>query len=96
MTFERWIVQEWNPAYEAFYVWGKCGSDYRFWSYHNARNHYEEYKKEFHYTPCIYRYCKIEIQPETIINTAVHSTIDLNDKEINLTQTVEPETMKFA
>ena len=97
MTIERWIVQEWNPAYEAWFTWGKCGSDYRFWTWQNARNHYEEYKKDFHYSPSMHRYCKTEIQLETIISTEVHSTISLDGEEINLTtQTVEQDEMKFT
>ena len=97
MTIERWIVQEWNHAYEAWYTWGKCGSDYRFWTWENAKNNYAEHKTDIHYAPCMYRYCKIVIQPESILNIAIHSTFTDNDEEINLTtQTVEQDEMKFT
>ena len=93
---ERWIVQEWMSEYEYWQTWNSGSHDYRFWSYHNARKDYEEHKKDFHYAPCVYRFCKIEIQPETIISTKVHSTINVLDEEINLTQSAESRTMKFT
>ena len=98
MTIERWIVQEWSEEYETWTSWFSHGggSEWRFWSYHNARKDYEEYKKEFHYTPRMYRYCKIVIRPEKVINTAIHSTISLNGEEINLTQTTGQKEMKFT
>lgn len=95
-TVERWTVQEWHADYEMWFTWGGRGREYRFHSYHNARKDYEEYKKDFHYSPCMYRYCKVEIQPETIITTEVHSTIQLGGEEINLTQKAESQTMKFT
>lgn len=98
VVIERWIVQEWNAEYEYWQPWVGCGQtrEWRFWSYHNARKGYEEHKKDFHYSPCMYRFCMIEIQPETTISTKVHSTIQLGGEEINLTQTAEAHNMKFT
>ncbi len=94
-AIEKWIVEELHPVYNIWHTWGGYGRPYRFHSYHNARKDYEVYKKDFHYTPCSYRFCKIEIQPETILTTAVHSTVEL-DEDINLTLNAESQTMKFT
>ena len=96
MLTEQWIIQVWEPAYEAWFSWGKDGHDYRFRTFNKAKKEYEEYQKTFHYSPCMYRYCKIVIIPERIINTAVHSTFAINDEEINLTQTTGQKEMKFT
>ena len=97
MLTERWIVQEWDTAYEEWFAWGKLGYDCRFKTYNNAKTQYEQYQKTFHYSPCMYRYCKIVIRTEEIINTAVHSTFAENGEEINLTiQNVEQDEMKFT
>jgi hypothetical protein len=44
----------------------------------------------------MYRFCKIVIQPETVISTEVHSTVSLTADEIEPTLTVEQEAMKFT
>ena len=97
-TIERWIVQEWNAEYEYWQPWVGCGQhqEWRFRSYDNARRDYEERKKDFHYTPCMYRFCKIVIQPETVISTEVCSTFNELNEEINLTQTTGQQNMKFT
>jgi len=97
MTQERWTVQEWNDDYECWFVWGGKSIDWRFYTYENAVNAYEDRKQNIHYSPCMYRFCKIEIQPEAIISTEVVSTFQLDGKEINLTtKDVESEEMKFT
>jgi len=80
---ERWIVEEFHPTHKIWHAWGNMGQAfvYRFWSFHNARKAYEEHKRDFHYSPCTYRFRKIVIQPETIISTEVHSTVELAIEE---------------
>ena len=85
---ERWIVEEFDDDYEDWFTWGGK----RFSSLHDAKQEYDEYKRNFHYTPCFYRFCRIVIQPETVINKQVL----LTNEEINLTTDAETQTMKFT
>jgi hypothetical protein len=93
---ERWIVEEFFDDYEDWFTWGQRGHDNRFHSYHNARKAYEDWMKDFHYSPCHYRYCKITIQPETIINKEVHSQGKDPAIKEDLTTDVESQTMKIT
>jgi len=75
-TITRWTVQEFHDG--MWQTWsGMNGPEWRFWSFHNARKAYEENKKEFHYCPCTYRYCKVEIQPEYIVDIEYFKTVEL-------------------
>ena len=97
MLTERWIIQVWDTSYDGWFSWGFGVHQYRFRTFNKAKKEYEEYQKTFHYSTCMYRYCKIVIQNQRIINTAVHSTFDINGEEINLTtQNVEQAEMKFT
>jgi len=66
-TLTRWTVQEFfNGMWQ---TWSdRRTHDYRFFTLERAKADYEEYKKEFHYCPVTYRYCKVEIQPEYIVD----------------------------
>ena len=72
----RWSVQEYlNGMWQ---TWGnRRGHEYRFWSLVNAKKGYDEHKNDFHYCPVTYRYCKVEIQPEYIVDIEYVETVEL-------------------
>lgn len=80
MLIERWIIQVWDTSYDGWFSWGFGVHQYRFRTFNKAKKEYEEYQKTSQYFPCMYRYCKIVIQNQRIINTAVHSTFDICHK----------------
>ena len=75
-TIERWIVEEdhyddiWTPWYHRGTL-----QEYRFKSLESAEEQYEEYRRTFHYSvPREYRFVKVEIQPEYIVDRTVIKT----------------------
>jgi len=75
-TITRWTVQEYfNGMWQ---TWGnKHGHEWRYWSLERAKAGYDYYKTQFHYAPCTYRYCKVEIQPEYIVDIEYIETVEL-------------------
>jgi hypothetical protein len=78
--YVRWIVEEFFEDCEEWFQWGeKDNIPYRFTSLKSAQNEYKEYQKDIHYTPCTYRFCKIYIKPERIVNKEVSLVIMANE-----------------
>ena len=69
----RWIVQE--NINDMWITWNNGrGFDYRFWSLESCKSDFEKHKNDFHYSPASYRFCKIIVQPEYIVETEILET----------------------
>lgn len=73
----KYIVQFFNEEYEDWFDW--CdGTTYpiqfRFDSLEDAKEEVKEYKNSFHYSPAHYRFVKIQIKPETVVERDVEET----------------------
>lgn len=70
----RWIVEQYYEDCGIWFVWGRPGCEYRFHSLQRAKDSYVHHMNSFHYVSVHYRFLKIQIEPESIVERDVEET----------------------